>query len=94
MLQDCGLWVWAVEGGGLWDRLGLPLGLGLPTWTFLGHLSPPALPHPAGLTSRPRNFQRKISSHLGQGKHLNAGTSHLQMGKARPRVELAQSKVG
>lgn len=78
----------------MWDRLGLPLGLGLPTWTFLGHLSPPALPHPAGLTSRPRNFQRKISSHLGQGKHLNAGTSHLQMGKARPRVELAQSKVG
>ena len=34
-----------------------PPGLGLPTWTFLSHPSPPALPCLSSLTSRPRNFQ-------------------------------------
>lgn len=61
---------------------------------FLGSPVTSALPHPAGLTSRPKNSQSRISIHLHQGERLNAGMSHLQMGKLRPRAELAQSKAG
>lgn len=74
------------------------LGLGLPAWTLLGHLSPPPCPlPPAGLASRPRDFQSRLSGHSSCEMPLSSGAPMLPcllMERSRPRVEQPQREVG